>query len=204
MAGLDAASLAQEYEMGGAAALSVLTEEDFFLGSTDDLIEAKSATSLPMLRKDFIIDPYQLYEAKVMGADAVLLIARCLKPSQLHRLSRLAFELGMEPLVEVTSVGEARLAMNIGCRIIGINNRDLTTLRVDLSVTERIASAIASDHLIVSESGIHNRRDVLRVERAGARAILVGEALVAAARKGESVQKRIQALTSSYPNRKDG
>ncbi len=175
---LDPALQAGTYQKLGASALSVLTEEDHFHGSINDLIRARSACTIPVLRKDFIIHAYQVYEARACGADAVLLIAAILSEQDLTELADLARELGMQPLVEVHSEEEIPKALSSGSRIIGINNRDLTTFRVDLQTTARLARFIPKDRLLVSESGIKGIEEAKQVSSWGVRAVLVGEALV--------------------------
>jgi indole-3-glycerol phosphate synthase len=178
---LEPAALARSYAAAGAHALSVLTDERFFRGHDADLAAARAAVALPVLRKDFVLAPYQVWEARALGADAVLLIVALLPERQLAALQALAHELGMAALVEVHTPAEAQIAAAVGARLIGINNRDLTTFQVDLATTERIAPLLPSDATVVSESGIHSAADVRRVLHAGAQAILVGEALVTAA-----------------------
>lgn len=166
------------FERAGASAVSVVTEEAFFKGGLQDLAAARAATSLPLLRKDFIVDDYQVYEARAWGTDAILLIARLLRPGQLARLIALAEQMGMESLVEVHDMDDLYRALDAGARIIGINNRDLVTFRVDLSVTENLAPHVPPGCILVSESGIGCGRDVARAVAAGAQSVLVGEALM--------------------------
>ena len=177
----DPVAIANAYASGGAAAISVLTEADHFDGSISHL-EAVSAEmrpkGLPTLRKDFIFDPYQVYEARAHGADALLLIVAALSGEQLGELIELAQGLWLQCLVEVHDESELQTAIGAGAELIGINNRDLRTFDTDLAATERLAPLVPDGRIIVSESGIANREDVLRVQRAGAHAILVGEALV--------------------------
>ena len=175
---LDPAALARAYHMGGADAVSVLTDEPFFGGSAADLEAARAAVPLPVLRKDFIIDPYQVYEARAWGADAVLLIAAALREDQLRELLTLAGELGMDALVEVHTAGELEMALATGAQLIGINNRDLRTFITRLEVTLELAAKIPPGPVVVSESGIQSRADVERLAAAGVHAILVGESLV--------------------------
>ena len=179
--GLDPAKLAKEYLEAGAAALSVLTDGPFFQGSLADLeavARVAAERRAPVLRKEFIIDPYQLYEARVHGADAVLLIVAALGPRRLPELLQAAQELWLQCLVEVHDEEELETALEAGAEIVGINNRDLHTFHTDLATTERLAPKVPFGKVIVSESGIHTAEDVARVRRAGAHAILVGEALV--------------------------
>jgi len=173
--------LAGEYLAGGASALSVLTDGPHFGGRLEDLGEAREAAPLPALRKDFIVLPYQLYEARAAGADAVLLIAAMLADEELRSLHALAGELGMAALVEVHSGKEMERAARLSPRIIGINSRDLGTMKVDLATFEALAPLAPRGAILVAESGIRSRGDAGRVERAGARAVLVGETLMRAA-----------------------
>jgi indole-3-glycerol phosphate synthase len=174
----DPVRIAREYEAAGAACLSVLTDEKFFQGSLRDLKEVRAAVSLPLLRKDFIIDERQIWESITHGADAILLIVRILTHEELKHLHDLAIGAGLSVLVEVHDEAELDRALAIGARLIGVNNRDLDTFKVDLGTTERLAAKLAPDKLLVAESGIHSRADAARVAKAGARAILVGEALM--------------------------
>lgn len=177
--------LAQSYEASGAAAVSVLTEENFFLGSLDDLAQVKRATKkLPVLRKDFIIDRYQIYEARVYGADAVLLIVAALTGTILTSYIKEAQALGMGALVEVHNEAELATALDAGAEIIGINNRDLRTFHIDLETTFRLRRKIPKDKVVVAESGIKTRDDLKRLAQVGVNAALIGEALVTAANPG--------------------
>lgn len=192
---LDPACLAREYEAAGADAVSVLTDADFFKGSLDDLGTARKACSLPVLRKDFIIDPSQVWEARAAGADAVLLIVAALSDDEMRGLHDLAVSLGMDVLVEVHSAEEARRALKAGARLVGINNRDLTTFQVDLGTTEKVAPLL-DGVVVVSESGIQDAEALERVARAGAKAVLVGEALVTAASPGAKLAELVKAARS--------
>ncbi len=176
----DPVDLAQAYARGGAAALSVLTDESFFGGDLAYLRQVREATTLPILRKDFIVDGYQLDEARVAGADAVLLIVAALDSSELAELHGRGLELGLDVLVEVHNEEELERALACGTRFVGVNNRDLATFDVDLAVTERLAAALpqSQDRLLVAESGIHHNEDIARLQRAGAGAFLVGESLM--------------------------
>jgi indole-3-glycerol phosphate synthase len=171
-------AVARAYERGGATCLSVLTEERFFHGSRDDLTEVKRAVGLPVLRKDFILDVWQVFETRAIGADCMLLIVAALEDAQLTEYHLLATRLGMDVLVEVHNEAELERALALDADLIGINNRDLTTFETDLSVTERLAPLIPEGRVIVSESAIWTQEDVQRVAAAGARAVLVGEALM--------------------------
>jgi indole-3-glycerol phosphate synthase len=169
------------YERGGAAALSVLTEGPSFGGSLADLIRARSASDLPILRKDFIVDPYQLHEAASGGADAVLLIVAALDAEELARLHELAGELGLAALVEVHDERELERAVAAGARVIGINNRDLTTLEVDTRRTFELLERVPGGSTVVAESGFGERSQLDELEHAGVDAVLVGEALMRSA-----------------------
>jgi len=174
--------MARRYAEAGAVAISVLTEERYFQGSLLDLWAIRQALpdGPPLLRKDFLLDPYHIYEARAYGADAVLLIAAILEGQALKELIALAAALDMAALVEVHDEEELSRALEAGARVIGINNRDLHTLRTDLSITRRLLPLIPQDRLIVSESGIRRREEVAELQALGVRAILVGEALVTA------------------------
>jgi indole-3-glycerol phosphate synthase len=175
---LDVGEAVTAYEAAGASAVSVLTEQDFFLGSLDDLRVAAEHTSLPLLRKDFIVDEYQLHEARVWGASAVLLIAALLDDRRLGELAAQAGELGLDVLLEVHDEAEMQRALAIKGAILGINNRDLRTFEVSLETTERLAGLVPAGRLLVSESGIRTRADVQRLAAAGVHAVLVGETLL--------------------------
>jgi len=176
----DYLQIASMYEQLGAAAISVLTEQDYFLGSPDYLREIRESIKIPLLRKDFIIDPYQIYEAKILGADAILLIVKILDDQQLKEYLGIAEQIGLDCLVEVHDEAEAARAMAAGASIIGINNRNLETFEVDLDHSRRIGAMIP-DHLIkVSESGIHTGEDILTAQAWGFDAVLVGEAFMKA------------------------
>ncbi len=177
---LSAAAMARAYAAAGAHALSVLTDEAFFHGSDADLVEARQAVALPALRKDFVIAPYQVYEARALGADAVLLIAALLEPALLAELHALAEALGLAALVEVHAPQEVDAALRDGATLVGINNRNLATFQVDLATTEEVRPLLPAEATVVSESGIATPGDVRRVVAAGATVILVGEALVTA------------------------
>jgi indole-3-glycerol phosphate synthase len=176
----DAPKLAQTYLTGGAAAVSVLTDEHFFSGADSDLRAVRSRVNGPLLRKDFVISDYQIYEARFLGADAILLIVSMLTDEQLELFLETAQSLGMDAIVETHTEEEVRRAVAVDASIIGINNRDLSTFTVDIGTTERLRHLVPDGAVVVSESGIARREDVERVEAAGAKAILVGEALVTA------------------------
>ena len=173
---------ARRYAAGGAAAISILTEERWFQGSLEHLraVRETLGSRLPVLRKDFILDPYQVYEARAYGADALLLIVAILTPRELKNLLAISHELGMECLVEAHDEAEVETAVASEAKIIGVNNRDLKTFQVDLSVTWRLLPLIPPDRVVVAESGIRTRADVLRMQALGVDAVLVGEALMGA------------------------
>lgn len=170
--------IARIYEDNGADAISVLTEEDFFKGEDTYLRDIRKITGIPLLRKDFIFDEYQVYESRVLGADAILLITSILDKSQLTEYIGLSKELGMDPLVEVHHWKELDKALQSGADIIGINNRDLESFMTDINVTIELIRDIPEGKIVVSESGVSTREDVERLEAAGVKAILVGEALM--------------------------
>jgi indole-3-glycerol phosphate synthase len=179
----DPVRIAKQYEMAGASCLSVLTDEKFFQGSLEYLKQIRSAVKLPLLRKDFIIDERQILEAIEWGADAILLIVAILSDAQLKHFHELATQAGLTALVEVHDEAELKRALVAGSQVIGVNNRDLKTFKVDLATTERLAAQLhvspgGQSKLLVAESGIHTRADVERLEKCGAGAILVGESLV--------------------------
>lgn len=184
--GMDAVDQAMKYARGGAAGISVLTEPTWFKGSLEDMagvraaVEALGAARPAVLRKDFIIDAYQVVEARVHGADAVLLIVAALDDANLGRLMTRSRELGMEPLVEVNTAEEMERALAAGARVIGINNRDLRSFAVDLGTTDRLAGMVRGGVLLAALSGISTRADVERFQAAGAGAVLVGESLMVA------------------------
>ena len=188
-ADFDPVEIARIYQEHGAACLSVLTDGPFFQGSLDNLRRVRVAVDLPVLRKDFIIDSYQVIEARAAGADAVLLIAECLDDESLARLHGEILELGMAPLVELHEPANLARVLQIGARLIGINNRDLRTFRTDLEHTLRLRRQIPSDRVVVGESGIRTRSDVLRLEAAGVQAMLVGETLLARPDIAEAVDE---------------
>jgi indole-3-glycerol phosphate synthase len=177
---LNPIELARTYAEGGAAAISVLTEENYFLGSVEHLAAIKEMVGLPLLRKDFIFDPYQVYESRAYGADAVLLITSVLSQGQLKEMISLSHGLGLRCLVEVHNENEVERAVLSGAEIIGINNRDLNTFAVDINTTRRLRSLVPEERIVVSESGIKSRKDVERLGRWRVDAVLVGEALVTA------------------------
>ena len=176
----DAVGLAQTYAEGGAAAISVLTESNYFMGSIEHLEAIKEVVQLPLLRKDFIFDPYQVYESRAYGADALLLIAAILSRDQLKELISLSHSLGLQCLVEVHNEGELGRAIVSESEIIGINNRDLNTFTVDINTTRRLRPLVPKEKVVVSESGIKSQRDIEKLRYWKVDAVLVGEALVTA------------------------
>lgn len=179
--------IAISYEKGGAACLSVLTDVDFFQGSDEYLKQAREACSLPVLRKEFIIDPYQVYEARGMGADCILLIVACLTDEQLKDLSELAIKLEMDVLVEVHDEEELHRALLLDLPMIGINNRNLRTFETSLQTTIDLLKHIPDDVLVVTESGIHSKEDVALMRQHNVNAFLVGEAFMRADEPGEKL-----------------
>ena len=184
---------AQAYQKGGACAISVLTEPSFFKGSLDDLRRAREASHLPVLLKDFVIDPYQVYEARFWGADSILLITSILGVDDLSSLLSLSEALGMTPLVEVHTEKEIERAIKSGAEIVGVNNRNLADFTVSLSATFRLLPFIPKDKLTVSESGIEFRSQVVELEKAGINACLVGEALMRSEDPGSKLQELLGA-----------
>ncbi|HLT69162.1 MAG TPA: indole-3-glycerol phosphate synthase TrpC [Acidimicrobiales bacterium] len=184
---LDPAALARAYEAGGAACLSVLTDRDFFAGSPDDLRAARAAAALPVLRKDFTVSPADVCDARLMGADAVLLIVAALDDEELAELHRLALDLGLDALVEVHDEAELERALEVGATLVGVNQRDLVTFEVDHERAVRVARAMPAGVVRVAESGIRGPDDVAALADAGFDAVLVGESLVTAGDPGAAV-----------------
>jgi len=185
----DPIAIAREFEDSGATALSVLTDEKFFGGSLEILRKVRAEVSLPILRKDFILDEYQVYEAAFAGADAILLIAAILTVSEMRKLSGVADRLGLDVLFEVHDLKDLKKVLLLKPKIAGINNRDLRTFHVDLAATEKLGAYFSPKTILVSESGIFTREDIDRVKRAGARAVLVGESLMKQPSPGKALQK---------------
>lgn len=181
------AQIAQSYARGGAACLSVLTDIDFFQGSDAYLQQARAACDLPVLRKDFMVDPYQVYEARILGADCILLIVAALDDATMHELCSLAGELGMDVLVEVHDAEELMRALALEIPLLGINNRNLRSFEVSLDTTLNLLSQIPDDRIIVTESGIHTPADVTRMRAHQVNTFLVGEAFMRAREPGEKL-----------------
>lgn len=181
------ADIAQSYAEHGAACLSVLTDVQFFQGQVDYLKQARASCQLPVLRKDFMVDAYQIYESRAMGADAVLLIAACLDDARMKDLEAIALGLDMAVLVEVHDARELERALQLKTPLVGINNRNLQTFEVSLDTTLALKAQVPADRLLVTESGIHTRDDVLRMGAAGINAFLVGEAFMRAPEPGEAL-----------------
>ncbi len=180
-AGLSPAETARLYERGGACAISVLTDKEYFGGSINDLIDVRASTRLPILRKDFIIDPIQIYQAAIAGADAVLLIAALLDDSLLEKMRAMAeAELGLDALVEVHTTEELQRALNSGAKLIGVNNRDLRTFEVSLQTSERLIAGAPPDRVMISESGLQDAVSLRHLQALGFRGFLVGERLMRA------------------------
>ena len=193
----DAAALARTLEAAGAVALSVLTEEEFFRGSLKNLRDARRAVGLPVLRKDFIFDPWQVWEARANDADSFLLIVAALGDARLRELISLGRELGMEPLVEVHTAEELTRAISAGARIIGVNNRDLKTLEVRPETSFALIESIPEDCIAVSESGLQTHKDLQGLQAAGFDAFLVGEHLMESPEPGEALAALLQPRAAS-------
>ncbi len=185
----DPAAIARSYEAAGAACLSVLTDQFFFQGGDEHLRAAREACSLPVLRKDFTIDPYQVYEARAMGADCILLIVAALGEAQMHELAALGLELGMDILAEVHDAQELQRALALNVPLLGINNRDLRTFDTRLETTLQLLESLPDNRIVVTESGIHTPEDVSRMRAAGVQTFLVGEAFMKAGDPGENLRQ---------------
>jgi indole-3-glycerol phosphate synthase len=192
-ADFDPAAIARSYEAGGATCLSVLTDRDFFQGSEDYLVQARDACALPILRKDFIIDPYQVYEARVIGADCILLIVAALGDAALLELSLLAAELDLDVLCEVHDEAELERALALPVPLIGVNNRNLRTFETRLDTSLELKLRMDDERLLVAESGIHSAADVARLRQGGIDAFLVGEAFMRAADPGQALRELFAA-----------
>ncbi len=187
--------LAWIYEEAGASALSVLTEEKYFLGNIEYLSQARNVAKIPILRKDFIIEPYQIYEARAFGADAVLLIASLLDRQKIDEFLGIAMDLDMDAIVEIHDMKELEKALQTKADIIGINNRDLMTFKIDIGTTYRLKDEVPMDKVIVSESGINNRYDIVQMQKADIDAVLIGTALM----REEDIAKKIRELLGLIP-----
>jgi len=183
----DPVAIAKSYAEAGAACLSVLTDHDFFQGSEDYLQQARAACNLPVIRKDFIIDPYQVYEARAINADCILLIVAALNDETLYELTETAHELSMDVLMEVHDMDELRRALKLPVKLVGINNRNLRTFETTLDTTINLLIEIPDDRLVVTESAIHSRDDVNRMRKANVNAFLVGEAFMRAENPGKAL-----------------
>ncbi len=188
-ADFEPADIAQTYAEHGAACLSVLTDQQFFQGSVDYLKQARASCQLPVLRKDFLIDPYQVYESRVMGADAILLIAACLDDAQMRDMEAIARDLFMAVLVEVHDAAELERALRLKTPLVGINNRNLRTFEVSLDTTIALKASVPADKMVITESGIAERDDVQRMNAAGVHGFLIGEAFMRAPDPGAAMAK---------------
>jgi indole-3-glycerol phosphate synthase len=195
----DPVAIARQYEAGGAAAISVLTEPTFFDGALEHLSAVRAAVDVPLLRKDFVVDDYQLLEARAAGADAVLLIVAALEQSELKRLQRRAWDLGLATLVEVHNEDELDRAIDAGARVIGVNNRNLRTLTVDVEASYRLATRIPASAVAVSESGLQSRADLEKLAAAGYRAFLIGERFMTDADPASAVRELITGVGRTTP-----
>ena len=189
----DPAAIARAYVAGGATCLSVLTEPRYFRGDADDLIAARAAVTVPVLRKDFILDPWQVLESRAIGADCILLIIAALDDGRARELAAAAAEVGLDVLVEVHDRAELDRALALGAPLIGINNRNLSTLAVDLATTEALAPLVPADRLVVGESGLASAADLTRLASVGVRAYLVGESLMREADIAAAVRRLLTA-----------
>ncbi len=181
--------IAKIYEESGATCISVLTDEKYFKGKNDDLLEVKKNIKLPCLRKDFIIDRYQVFESKIIGADAILLIMAALEDTKAQEIEDLALELNLDVLIEVHDESELFRALNLKSKLIGINNRNLKTLQTDISITKDLARLIPKDYTIVSESGLKENYDLIKLSKFGAKCFLIGESLLKSDNIAEATKK---------------
>ena len=195
----DPEKLAKEMEIAGAAALSVLTDAEFFQGSIENLRRASASVRLPCLRKDFIVDEFQIVEARAHGADAVLLIVAALSEAELTKLAKSARHWGLDVLCEVHDREELGHAVDAGCDLIGVNNRDLRTFKVDLETAIRLSEFIPKHVTCIAESGIHSRADIARLRAAGYHSFLIGESLMAAESPGEALRELLAEASTEYP-----
>ncbi len=184
-------AIAKSYQQGGAACLSVLTDVPYFQGHADYLLMAKRATNLPVLRKDFMIDPWQIYQSRALGADCVLLIVACLDDAQLMEMTLLSRDLGMDVLMEVHDAEELERALKTPAQLIGINNRNLKTFDTDLGTSESLVESVDESRLLVSESGIHTVADIKRLKAAGIHCFLIGESLMREANPGAQLRSLV-------------
>ncbi|MBV9169989.1 MAG: indole-3-glycerol phosphate synthase TrpC [Chloroflexi bacterium] len=191
--GASAADLAAMYARGGASAISVLTDSRYFGGSAEDLVAAKHTADLPTLRKDFIVDPYQVYEARAMGADAVLLIVRALAAAELRDLLALTHDFGFAALVETHNASEVEAALDAGAEIVGVNNRDLDTLVTDVSLAPKLRRLVPADRVFVAESGISQPDQIAALARENVDAVLIGESLL----RSDDPPGKLQALVAA-------
>ena len=198
-ADFDPTAIAKIYQQHGATCLSVLTDEEYFQGRLDYLREVRAAVAIPVLRKDFILDPYQVYEARAAGADAVLLIAECLDDCGLRSLFNLAVSLGMTPLVEIYEPENLQRVFDAGATLIGVNNRDLRTFEVDLNHVLRLRERVPGECVLVAESGIKSYADVQKMQAGGVDAILVGESLMIQPDIGAAVDRLLGNRVSADP-----
>ena len=186
------AEIAADYERNGAACLSVLTDRQFFMGSREALLAARAAVSIPILRKDFLVDPYQVYEARAWGADAVLIIMRAVDDALASDLAQTAFDLGMDVLVETHDEEEIERALKLPAKLIGINNRNLRTFETSIEQTIRLRHLVPEDRIVVTESGVHDASDVARLRGCGVNCFLVGEAFMRAPSPGAALNELFQ------------
>lgn len=188
----DPVSIAESYKKNGATCLSILTDVDFFQGHNDYLTQVHASCDLPILRKDFMIDPYQIYESRALGADCILLIAACLDDKTMQELAKLATDIGLDVLIEVHNLEELQRSLPLKQKLIGINNRNLHTFETDLNTTYHLLESISDDFIVVTESGIHVQNDVQNMRQHGVNAFLVGEAFMVCADPGAQLKNLFQ------------